>query len=68
MRDLVGLGWMPHKSSRNAWDRDRRLLFRRYADADANEVYNDRRPRLGKLGRGTTHFPEVEAFEAAEKQ
>jgi len=35
----------------------------RYADADAVEVYNGRRPRLGRLLRGVTKFPEVEAFE-----
>jgi ectoine hydroxylase-related dioxygenase (phytanoyl-CoA dioxygenase family) len=57
--------WMLHKSQGNASkDRDRRFLFMRYADADAVEVYNDRRPRLGRLLRGRTRFPEVEAFEA----
>ena len=56
---------MLHKSQGNhSPDRDRRVLFLRYADADAVEVYNDNRPRLGRLLRGRTRFPEVEAFEA----
>ncbi len=56
--------WMLHKSDGNfSNDRDRRVLFLRYADADAVEVYNDRKPRLGRLLRGTTRFPEVAAFE-----
>jgi hypothetical protein len=54
-----------HRSEGNlSTDRDRRVLFLRYADADAVEVYNDRKPRLGRLVRGTTIFPEVESFEA----
>lgn len=61
---LIFHGWMPHKSLGNTSDRDRRLLFLRYADADAVEVYNNRKPRLGKLVRGKTRFREVEAFEA----
>lgn len=61
---LIFHGWMPHKSLGNTSDRDRRLLFLRYADADAVEVYNNRRPRLGKLIRGKTRFSEVEAYEA----
>ena len=36
----------------------------RYADADAVEVFNEMKPRLGRLLRGTTRFAEVEAFEA----
>lgn len=60
---LIFHGWMPHKSLGNRSDRDRRLLFLRYADADAVEVYNNRKPRLGRLIRGKTRFPEVEAFE-----
>ena len=57
--------WMLHKSQGNfSPDRDRRILFLRYADADAVEVYNNRRPRLGPLLRGNTKFPEVERFEA----
>ena len=53
-----------HSEGNRAKDRDRRLMLFRYADADAVEVYNDRRPRLGRLLRGRTLFPEVEAFEA----
>lgn len=57
--------WMLHKSEGNrSTTRHRRILFLRFADADAIEVYNDRKPRLGRLLRGTTSFPEVEAFEA----
>ena len=55
--------WTLHKSDRNLSDRDRRILFLRYADADAVEVYNDRSPRLGRLLRGTTRFEEVRRFE-----
>lgn len=57
--------WMLHKSEGNrSQRRDRRILFLRYADADAVEVYNHRKPRLGRLLRGRTRFPEVESFEA----
>jgi ectoine hydroxylase-related dioxygenase (phytanoyl-CoA dioxygenase family) len=57
--------WMLHKSDGNySTDRDRRILFLRYADADAVEVYNNRKPRLGKLVKGHTKFEEVEEFEA----
>jgi ectoine hydroxylase-related dioxygenase (phytanoyl-CoA dioxygenase family) len=56
--------WTLHQSGPNRSSRDRRILFMRYADADAVEVYNHRKPRLGRLLRGTTRFPEVEAFEA----
>ena len=57
--------WMLHKSDGNySPDRDRRILFLRYADADAVEVYNGRKPRLGKLVKGTTKFEEVKNFEA----
>ena len=53
-----------HRSEGNlSPERDRRILFLRYADADAVEVYNDRRPRLGPLLRGKTRFPEVAEFE-----
>jgi len=56
--------WTLHKSEGNlSPDRDRRILFMRYADADAVEVYNQRKPRLGRLVRGKTRFPEVEQFE-----
>jgi len=55
---------MLHRSGGNfSTTRDRRILFLRYADADAVEVYNDDRPRLGPLLRGVTRFPEVAAFE-----
>lgn len=54
-----------HKSEGNhSRDRDRRVLFLRYADADAVELYSARTPRLGRLLRGRTRFPEVEAFES----
>ena len=57
---------MMHRSEGNhSNDRDRRLLFFRYADADAVEVYNDNRPRLGRLVRGKTIYPEVENYEAS---
>jgi hypothetical protein len=57
--------WMLHKSDGNySTDRDRRILFLRYADADAVEVYNNRQPRLGRLVHGDTQFEEVKAFEA----
>ena len=57
--------WTLHKSEGNfSKDRDRRILFLRYADADAVEVYDERKPRLGRLLRGRTRFPEVESFEA----
>lgn len=57
--------WMLHKSDGNySSDRDRRILFLRYADADAVEVYNDKKPRLGRLVKGTTRFDEVREFEA----
>lgn len=57
--------WMLHKSEGNfSKDRDRRIVFMRYADADAVEVYNDCKPRLGRLVRGKTQFPEVAAYEA----
>jgi hypothetical protein len=57
--------WMLHKSDGNySADRDRRILFLRYADADAIEVYNDSKPRLGRLVKGNTKFKEVSDFEA----
>jgi len=57
--------WTLHKSDGNfSPDRDRRILFLRFADADAVEVYNARQPRLGRLVRGETRFPEVAEFEA----
>ena len=58
--------WMLHQSRGNfSKNRDRRILFLRYADADAVEVYNERRPRLGKLLKGTSQFPEVVEYEAS---
>ena len=57
--------WALHYSRGNySKNRDRRILFMRYADADAVEVYNQRKPRLGKLLTGVTRFPEVKSFEA----
>ncbi|MBT2561652.1 phytanoyl-CoA dioxygenase family protein [Pedobacter sp. ISL-68] len=57
--------WMLHKSDGNiSGHRDRRILFLRYADADAIEVYNGGKPRLGRLVKGKTKFREVEEFEA----
>ena len=56
---------MMHRSEGNlSTDRDRRVLFLRYADADAVEVYSDGKPRLGRLLRGKTRYPEVESFES----
>jgi len=61
---LIFSCWTLHKSGGNfSKDRDRRVLFLRYADADAVEVYNDRKPRLGRVVRGRSVFPEVAAFE-----
>lgn len=57
--------WMLHKSDGNySSERDRRILFLRYADADAVEVYNNRKPRLGRLVKGNSQFSEVINFEA----
>jgi len=57
--------WTLHKSEGNrSPDRDRRILFLRYADANAVEVYNDSKPRLGRLLRGRTRFEQVEDYEA----
>lgn len=56
--------WTLHKSEGNfSSDRDRRVLFLRYADADAVEVYNNRKPRLGRLVKGSSRFAEVTTFE-----
>ena len=53
-----------HRSEGNhSADRDRRILFLRYADADAVEVYNNNAPRLGTLLRGSTKFEQVREFE-----
>ena len=49
-----------HRSEGNmSANRDRRILFLRYADADAVEVYNDNQPRLGPLLSGVSRFGEV---------
>jgi hypothetical protein len=62
---LIMTCWTLHKSEGNfSQDRDRRVLFLRYADADAVEVTNGRKPRLGRLLRGKTRFPEVSQFES----
>ena len=54
---------MMHCSQPNLSDRPRRILFTRYADADAVEVYNSGSPpRLGRLLCGETKFPEVAQF------
>ncbi|HIL68611.1 MAG TPA: hypothetical protein EYG38_02020 [Verrucomicrobia bacterium] len=56
--------WMLHKSDGNfSKDRDPRILYLRYADADAVEVHNDNQPRLGRLVRGQTKFDQVRKFE-----
>ena len=53
-----------HRSEGNhSRDRDRRILFMRYADADAVERYNDDAPRLGPLLRGISRFNQVTDFE-----
>ena len=62
---LIFTCWTLHKSEGNrSLDRDRRILFLRYADADAVEVYNNRQPRLGRLLRGQTKYQEVAQFES----
>ena len=56
---------MLHKSQGNHSSvRDRRVLFIRYADADAVETYSNGAPRLGRLLRGRTRFTAVDSFEA----
>ena len=53
-----------HRSEGNrSKHRDRRLLFLRYADADAIEVYNQGTPRLGPLLRGETRFEQVRDYQ-----
>lgn len=49
--------WTLHKSGANRSDRDHRILFMRYADTDAVEVYNGHKPRLGRLLRALRGFP-----------
>lgn len=51
-------GDLLHKSNGNSTDRVRRAYFFRYADADAIEVLTGE-PRIGKLLRGVSKFPEV---------
>lgn len=51
-------GDLLHKSNGNMTDATRRAFFFRYADADAVEVLTAE-PRIGKLLRGTSRFPEV---------
>mmetsp|Transcript_13521 Transcript_13521/g.26617 ORF Transcript_13521/g.26617 Transcript_13521/m.26617 type:complete len:288 (+) Transcript_13521:24-887(+) len=55
---------MVHRSMGNFSDGDRRILFCRFSDADAVEIYNESKPRLGRLLMGESKFPEVTAFEA----
>ncbi len=57
--------WTLHYSRGNeSKTRDRRILFLRYADANAVEVYNNRNPRLGRLLSGNTRFDEVASYES----
>ncbi len=56
--------WTLHKSDGNrSKNRDRRILFLRYADADAVETYNGDNPRLGRLLRGQSKYPQVNSYE-----
>ena len=48
-----------HGSKGNTTAGDRRLLFCRYADADAVEVYNEGAVRVGRLLRGVSTYKEV---------
>ena len=59
-----------HRSKGNVSEvRDRRLLFLRYADANAVERYRPAcPPRLGRLLRGVTVFPSVEEYEAGDAE
>ena len=62
---LVMHAQMMHASDPNTAARPRRVLFNRYADADAVEAYNSGRPpRLGRLLCGATALPAVAEFEA----
>lgn len=54
---------MLHRSMGNFSDGDRRILFCRYSDADSVEVYNENKPRLGRVVAGSSKFPEVSEFE-----
>jgi ectoine hydroxylase-related dioxygenase (phytanoyl-CoA dioxygenase family) len=51
-------GDLLHMSKGNSTDRPRRAFFFRYADADAIEIITGQ-PRIGKLLRGASRFPEV---------
>jgi hypothetical protein len=50
-----------HRSVGNHTEGDRRLLFCRYCDADAVEVYNNNAVRVGRLLSGVSSYPEVHA-------
>ena len=48
-----------HSSLGNSTQGDRRMLFCRYADADAVEAYNSDAVRVGRLLRGESVFEQV---------
>merc|ERR1712166_1577823 len=54
---------MVHRSMGNKSEIDRRILYCRYADADAVEVYNGDKPRLGRVVAGSSQFDEVNQYE-----
>lgn len=55
-----------HRSEGNhSKTRDRRIVFMRYADADAVEVYNDRQPRVGPLVRGVSKYEVIKPYMAS---
>lgn len=57
--------WTLYKADGNfSHERDRRLLLLRYADADAVHVRAGHPPLLGRLLRGQTKYPDVNAFES----
>jgi ectoine hydroxylase-related dioxygenase (phytanoyl-CoA dioxygenase family) len=55
---LLFHGNLLHMSKANETSRIRRAFFFRYADADAIEILTGQ-PRIGRLLRGTSKFPEV---------
>jgi hypothetical protein len=55
---------MLHRAGSNTSEKPRRLLFTRYAHADAVEAYNNNAIRPGKLLRGETKYDQVRQFEA----
>lgn len=55
---LIFHGSLLHTSKGNFTDKMRRAYFFRYADADAVEVLTGK-PRIGRLLRGVSKFPEV---------